>query len=256
MRLATKRCILKLDIWFISRCIDNKVFPKFCKVKTPGNVPINLKNTFQLKILKKEICNHYSKINYINCKLKVIYDSLLDTIGFDNLSSFLNDVQDKLDNVTSIKFNRLKSKLNNLIRNKVILHNNNSNTTFSNFVFHPRLKNLSSVVFNKKEIDLLNLGLKYSIPKKVSVKDLQSLSIELDIIIQNLSVPLNQKTSIRNSCFNTINKFKNKYNSSSSSINLSNSQCIEEVGGDCQMSSLNSNVEYWVWFSFDELIVM
>uniref|UniRef100_A0A6P7GQ15 Uncharacterized protein LOC114341545 n=1 Tax=Diabrotica virgifera virgifera TaxID=50390 RepID=A0A6P7GQ15_DIAVI len=198
MRLATKRCTVKLDIWFISQCINYNVFPKFCKVKT-GNVPITLKKTFQLKILKKEICNHYGKLNFLNCKLKVTYDSLLHSIGFDNLSNFLNDVQDRLDNVTFIKFNTLKSKLDKLIRNKSISlnQNNRNNTKFANFSFLARLKNLSSVVFNKNELDLLNLGLKYSIPRTVSEKDLQSLSIELDIIVQNLSVPLNQNTSIR-----------------------------------------------------------
>ncbi|XP_072377912.1 uncharacterized protein [Diabrotica undecimpunctata] len=245
MRLATKRCTLKLDIWFISQCINNQVFPTFCKIKTPGNVPVNLKNTFQRKILKKEICNHYGKLNYIDCKLKVTYDSLLDCMGFDNLNNFLNDVQDRLDNVTFTKFNKLKSKLNNLIKNKHNSSNSNSNNNskFSNFSFHPRLKNLSSVTFDNNELHLLNLGLKYSIPRKVSEKDLQSLSIELDIIIQNLSVPLNQKTSIRNSCFNTINKFKNKnYPSNSSTVLNTNTPSSSNFSSNAQNLHLTPNL--------------
>ncbi|XP_072381211.1 uncharacterized protein [Diabrotica undecimpunctata] len=244
MRLATKRCTLKLDIWFISQCINYKVFPTFCRIKTPGNVPTTLRNTFQLKILKKEICNHYGKLNFLNCKLKVTYDFLLESIGFDNLSNLLNDVQDKMDSVTSIKFSKLKSKLNKLINNASNSQNNNSNknkTKFSNFQFHPRLKNLSSVTFDKNELDLLNLGLKYSIPRKVSEKDLQSLSIELDVIIQNLSVPLNQKTSIRNSCYKTIFKFKNKnFPSTSTSFNISTTNTTSNTSHNSSSINLPS----------------
>ncbi|XP_050510523.1 uncharacterized protein LOC126887180 [Diabrotica virgifera virgifera] len=227
LRLATQRSNIKLDIWFISRCLHNKVFPTFCRVRTSNNVHPNIRNAMQTKLMKKEICKHYSKLNYIDCKLKVTYDSLLETLHYINLNTFLSDVQDKVDRSHSVKFNRVNNKLQHLVNNKIRLDQQKAshNKSFSNFRFHPRIKNLSNVQFSDDELKLLNLGLKHSIPTNLSIRDLESLSIETDTVIQNLSISLTQKTSIRNSCIQTINKFKTKLlsnnNPSISNINSS-----------------------------------
>ncbi|XP_028151843.1 uncharacterized protein LOC114345218 [Diabrotica virgifera virgifera] len=76
-----------------------------------------------------------------------------------------------------------------------------NNTKFSNSHFHPRLKNISDINFSKDILQLLNYGLKYSIPKDLSLKDLESLSIETDIVIQNLSRLFSNNNSLRNSYF-------------------------------------------------------
>ncbi|XP_050505926.1 uncharacterized protein LOC126884124 [Diabrotica virgifera virgifera] len=74
LRLATRRNNLKLDIWFIQQCLKFKVFPTFSIVRTSKNVPPNIRTSLQIKLMKKEICSHYSKLNYINCKLKYSQD--------------------------------------------------------------------------------------------------------------------------------------------------------------------------------------
>ncbi|XP_050518679.1 uncharacterized protein LOC126892954 isoform X2 [Diabrotica virgifera virgifera] len=183
--------------------------------------------------MKKEICSHYSKLNYINCKLKVMYDSLLDIIGFINFNNFLTDVHDKVDASNTIKFNRVHNKLINLIRDKTVYdqasQDRNNNKKFSDFQFHPRIKNLTDISFSTDEIKLLNYGLKYSVPKDLSLHDLESLSIETDVVIQNLSLSLSQRTSTRNSCYRYINKYKNKISSSSNSSSSQNSSFIDNL---------------------------
>uniref|UniRef100_A0A6P7GCZ5 Uncharacterized protein LOC114340718 n=1 Tax=Diabrotica virgifera virgifera TaxID=50390 RepID=A0A6P7GCZ5_DIAVI len=174
LRLATRRNNLKLDIWFIQQCLKFKVFPTFSIVRTSKNVPPNIRTSLQIKLMKKEICSHYSKLNYINCKLKVMYDSLLDIIGFINFNNFLTDVHDKVDASNTIKFNRVHNKLINLIRDKTVYdqayQDRNNNKKFSDFQFHPRIKNLTDISFSTDEIKLLNYGLKYSVPKDLSTR--------------------------------------------------------------------------------------
>ncbi|XP_050515797.1 uncharacterized protein LOC126890693 [Diabrotica virgifera virgifera] len=156
-----------------------------------------------------------------------MYDSLLDTFGFININNFLTDVHDKVDASNSIKFNRVHNKLINLIRDKSVYdkasQDRNNNKTFSDFQFHPRIKNLTDISFTENEIKLLNYGLKYSVPKDLSLHDLESLSIQTDIVIQNLSLSLSQRTSTRNSCYRYINKYKNKISSPSNSSASNNS---------------------------------
>ncbi|XP_050519268.1 uncharacterized protein LOC126893296 [Diabrotica virgifera virgifera] len=220
LRLATKRNNTKLDIWFISQCLNHKVIPNFCRVKTSKNVPPNIRSSLQVKLMKKEICNHYGKLNYLNCQLKVMYDSLLEIICFININNFMSDVQDKVEISNSIKFNRVNNKLIKLIQAKTLLDQASDVRDvrkFSDFKFHPRIKNLTNINFSKDEIQLLNYGLKHSVPKDFSIKDIENLSIETDIVIENLSVTLSDRTSIRNSCYRFLNKFKTKIDSSNNS---------------------------------------
>ncbi|XP_072400958.1 uncharacterized protein [Diabrotica undecimpunctata] len=95
-------------------------------------------------------------------------------------------------------------------------------TTNFEFKFHPRIKNLTDLNFTEDEIKLLNYDLKHSVPKDLSLHDLESLSIETDIVIQNLSLSLSQRTSMRNSCCRYIIKFKNKISSTSNSSDTLN----------------------------------
>ncbi|XP_072375519.1 uncharacterized protein [Diabrotica undecimpunctata] len=207
IRLATRRKQLELDIWFIHQCINNNVVPVFARVKTSKNVPSTYVNQLQTKLLRKEIGKHYSKLDNINCNMKVMYNRLLQHFDNLDLTSFLHDVQDKVNHCASVKFFKLNNKLHNLIQQKshlVSTNSSNNRSKFSNFKFHPRIKNLSNINFSQDELELLNHGLQFSIPTDISEIDLQELSIEIDIIIEKLSISLQQKNVIRNNCFKKL----------------------------------------------------
>lgn len=213
-RLALRRSLTRVDVWFLNQCINEHVTPTFARIRTSKNVPAELKVEMEHRIVRKEICKHYAKLDLLNLELKSTYDKISNTLSYDELQDFLNDVDDFVNFERQNKFQRVKNKLSTLIRN-IINHGRNlarNNNKFSNFNFFNRIKNLSSTQFDDDEIELLRLGLKYSIGSQLSERDLLHFAIELDVIIENISGDSKIKNQLRDDVNFSLFKFKRHKN--------------------------------------------
>lgn len=215
MRLSTKRELIEIDIWFIHQCLKNRVTPIFATVKTSKNVPDKLKIDIETKLMKKEICIHYARLNNINTELKILYNSLVQAVPFDYLQERLNSLQDDLFQVKHNKFQKVHKKLQQLIRHKEARSSTGSNSLegkFSNFKFHNRLKNLSECSFSQQELDFLNKGLKFSTLTHINTKTIEEFAVDIDALTESLSLSNEVKTLIKHCCFTSLQKDLEKFN--------------------------------------------
>lgn len=223
-RLSVKRAIIEVDVWFLNNCIKEKVTPVFARVKTSKNVGLKYKEKLEYNIIRSAICKHYAKIDFINCELKKLYSEAIVSMDNDQIIFFFNGISDEISREKAQKFDKLKSKLNNLIKQKNIFNRNRlaNSTKFSDFKFHDRIKNLSNVDFDDDELDILRLGLKHIIKTPLSESDILELSVEIDVLIELITNNSNVKKSLRNDMFILLHDFKsnlkkvNKYITNSS----------------------------------------
>lgn len=225
-KLAIKRTRTNIDIWFLNKCLEAEVTPHFARVKTSKNVPLDIKKDIEIKIIKKNICQHYFRLDTINCKLKVTYDIWCTSIqGTETTSQrsldfsyIFNDINEQVEGERITKFNKVKNKLEALKKDKLRNScNTQNNHKFSDFKFFDRVKNLSDIIFTDEELSLLSLGLKFCIDKQASEKDLKIFSVEVDVALARLPNNLNNKKVIRNEICNILFKYhkKQKYQHSS-----------------------------------------
>lgn len=127
------------------------------------------------------------------------------------MNEFLNNLTEETNNEKSLKFNRVKRKLDLLINQKNNFNRNkiqNSNK-FSNFHFHERIKNLSTTIFDDDELDLLRLGLKYCIKTPLTEGEILEYAVELDVLIECISNDCSVKKNLRNDIHNILYNLKN-----------------------------------------------
>lgn len=144
--LCQKRELTRIDIWFLHRCLHENVTPTFARCRTSRNVPTRFKIEMEKKIIKKEICKHYAKLNRLNIDLKICYDNLTELLPFFALSNLLNKIYDLISRQKILKFQKLVRKLKDLRRKKHIIPNEQ---VFSDFKFHDRVLIYQIVSFLK-----------------------------------------------------------------------------------------------------------
>ena len=93
--LSVKRSTAEVDIWFLNNCIKEKVVPVFARVKTSKNVSIKCKEKLEHNIIRSAICKHYSKIDFINCELKRLYNQTIVSMDNEQINLFLNNISDE-----------------------------------------------------------------------------------------------------------------------------------------------------------------
>jgi len=150
-------------------------------------------------------------LDFINCILKFIYNSLNQHLNYSQLNDLINDIHLEIENTKILKFNKVKSKLDGLVKTRdhyAELRKKNSHKKFSHFVFHDRIKNLSNTEFGGAELDILKLGLKHCFFQRISDNDLLHFSVEVDTVIEQISKDFNLKKSLRNDIFNILHEFK------------------------------------------------
>lgn len=193
--------------------------------------------------IKEEVKKHYFKLNLIELKLKSIYLKVtyaLHPLEFDSLTSRLLDY---IEDQGKIKFDRLFNKIQQLSIKHNNLHSinnshNNSNLNllnstslnntyffndtfcnefdvsdcvkngkFSDFRFHNRFLNLSSVTLDGGDEEVLNLGLRFNFFFKPKPTDLQLLAVESERILEISN--LEDRNVVRSQIAVCLNRYHN-----------------------------------------------
>lgn len=158
----------KINIWFLTQCLKNKVFPTFIHLnagkKTNLGIVQKVLHKGKLLWLKMERCHMFSKLQQLesdNYKrhLKITKNS-------NNLEAEIWRLTDAkinaiAQNKAEKKFNILKKKLSGL-KSKQLGINREPNPEVQ--LVEGYIKNLSSTTLSKQEEKLLNKGLTYSLP--------------------------------------------------------------------------------------------
>lgn len=173
--LKTKMRYLKMDIFFLKQCKNEKVFPNFIKIKcSVKNSRTDIVVTSAMKLwLNLELKFLYSKLSQIEEKVYRLHFLLLKCMKENEFDNLLRDILDSNDNRFELKKERLNKKLIRLKNEKFIREKKEFDKTKSviepvNFV-----TNLSSQSFTNEEMSILQKGLKFSPkPKSPAIIDL------------------------------------------------------------------------------------
>lgn len=246
-RNLLRRKLTSLDIWFNNECLRRHITPNYITFNTRIKSPSACKalNVARRVWIKEEVKKHYFKLNLIDLKLKNVYLNLtvmLHPLEFDILFS---DVLDYVEDQGKLKFDRLSNKfralsskqegnflysnsshhshkLDNNLHNSTALNNTFLNVafcnefniddclrngTFSDFQFNKRFLNLSSLVLDERDEELLNLGLKFNFNFSPKSADLQFLAVESERILESCN--LDDKNIIRSQISVCLNKYHN-----------------------------------------------
>ncbi|XP_050511970.1 uncharacterized protein LOC126888016 [Diabrotica virgifera virgifera] len=232
LRLSTKRELRYIDIWFIHQCLNFHLTPKFASLKTSKNIPIKIKSEIERKLLRKEICIHYAKINSFDIELKILYDKIVEVTPFLVFQQILQEHHEELALIKQVKFDKINKKLNylkaersgNKYPNNNKDNNRNQVSHFSSHKFHTRVKNLTNCNFNNEELDFLSKGLKFSTQSKPDTSNIELLCVEIDSIINSLDISTSVKNNIKTACLFQLNQQYHRYTNNKKLISTYHSQ--------------------------------
>ncbi|CAG7726619.1 unnamed protein product [Allacma fusca] len=170
--LKTKVKLIPLDISFLKQCRVHNVFPKCVvfnsKVKTPSTKrALEKAKTYWLS---SELHSLYAKRSSIEVELYALHKKLSQTIPKLQWDEMERKMFRSIEEKKRKKRNSQNKKLKNLLKEKsnhsgvsnvVSVSGSDSNGVNETTVY---VKNLTDVVFSKEELDLLNKGLKFSLP--------------------------------------------------------------------------------------------
>lgn len=202
--LLLKSRITTQHIWFLTYCLKHQLTPNYIKLKTNNSSPSALKAQLagqRIWILEDRKVL-FRKRNILNIYLKFVHSELLyksNKLEFDITDCKFREI---INNKIHRKYLKQKTKLNKLKfkqtqiqnNNQIVCHNsnntfynnnntNNVNIPFSNHIFFDRFINFTNIYFSKDEINLLEKGFKHNIQNKFTKHILDSLAIDLEIII-------------------------------------------------------------------------
>ncbi|XP_044760166.1 uncharacterized protein LOC123317626 [Coccinella septempunctata] len=203
--LSIRRSEIRIDVWFLHRCMFNGVTPTFAVVRASKNVPISDRLYLEHKILRRNIRKHYRRLQEIDCNMKITYDLMREEMDFEEIQDILRRVSICVEYRREMKFSKVSRKLNNLISRKNFKTNNANrrpSQNFSDFKFHERIKNMTQVRFDEDELNLLKLGLKFSFERTNAPPQrrlqLKEFSVELDVILENICKDDQHRNDVRN----------------------------------------------------------
>lgn len=210
-KLENKRKSIEADLWFLNRCINENLTPKFAVVKPQYNCR-SLKgwqNQTQKRILRNAVREKYQRLEKINSEKWDTWEHLTRTLPHEELQTRLNDAQDDIEANMQQKTATLRKKLDNLRQEKHPKKEEpwTKGEKVGNFSFHPRVKFLcDDNIFNKEEKEILELGLKYSFKKSLNFDQICKFSIDVDLAIQRLKVNEHVKTYVRQEASKILNE--------------------------------------------------
>lgn len=168
------------DISFLKRCLKNKVFPNFMKIKYPtSNERIKrLKHNAMSAWLKSEIKYHHSRVTNINIELYAMHKNIVSDLNkyahiFGVHQAYLNYSGGSPNNILFEKWieydNCCREYIQLEIHEKISVLNRKFNALKDQTRQGlPQVKqiedfvvNESSVHFSERQLRLLNKGLKY-----------------------------------------------------------------------------------------------
>jgi len=209
MQIKTKIRLIGADIYFLKKCMQLKLTPKFAKFQGTAFNNINFSKAIkfaQEKYLRLEIANHYrnrSRLEIQAYPLHLKLSQLLNRLHWDIFEEKMYHViEHKYETKQKIHDNKLKALISekSIRKDKV---GNNSSRNEDNFSENSLsiewekdlVRNDTDVVFSDDEINILKLGLKTSFaPSKIPIEDI-IVGIEMgvkNIDFQNQDKPRKQ----------------------------------------------------------------
>uniref|UniRef100_A0A8D8LWC6 Uncharacterized protein n=1 Tax=Cacopsylla melanoneura TaxID=428564 RepID=A0A8D8LWC6_9HEMI len=175
-----KKTLVGLDLYFLKQCLKYSLVPKFvyCKIQ-PTN--LTLESKFKKEIVRNEINKKYAEQGRLSHQQMLLHFELADS-----LHQFEFDILDKMCRshaCTSKEEKRfvINKKLSHLKETQL---KTDVKTTPQNFL--PKFINISSVVLEKPEIDVLNMGLKYNPGITAIEKDMEMLKVDVAVPLSDL----------------------------------------------------------------------
>ena len=181
-KLSLKFKFANLNIWFNNECLKNKVFPKYVCLKTKCANPSARRALHRGKItwLKSEVQRWYKARDLYSLELYGLHQELCHRLHNIELSVLQDYIKERVFQTTQKKKIRQVRKLNKLLSDRKRNNPDFSPTTIPKF--HPRIFNLSSTQFPQKQLDILNMGLKFSPPCPPNTHQIKHLCVQTDII--------------------------------------------------------------------------
>lgn len=200
---------ISADIKFLKTCKFNRIFPNFISVKVSNNCQFLDKVTqiAKLKWLELEIKRLYSKRSLLELEGYSLYKKLtfnLNSLEFEQWCEYQRKMFEIINSKLKKKFAIQNRKLLKLGLFEKLTRKNVAPRILENIV-----ENHSSKTFDNKELNLLNKGLKFSIPD--SRPNLEDVVASIESTIQKLDDTT--KNSIRDSCKRKIRDNINKFTS-------------------------------------------
>ncbi len=221
IRMKTRIESHKLDIYFLKQCKKQRIFPKFVKINCKiNNWRVNKAVTLaRMSWLNYEISHHHSRLNDLNLDLYVQYQKLCshynDMNRYDIFEQFQKYVKSVVHLKTKTKLKRLNHKFK-VIKAEQCPRVDRTHTVpqaIDNFVV-----NLSSGDFNVNELELLNKGLKFSIPPLKPPYEDVIVAVQSQMRDMNPDV----ETKVTQDSYDIISKLKHDYNPTIETIMMHN----------------------------------
>ena len=195
-----------MNIYFNKTCKRLKVVPKYINIhiKCTSEAAIKAKKGAETIWLNSEIKFLFGKKHVIVGEINNLETILSQNLNHLQISHFKNHIQQKLLNKKNEKWRRVNDKINILVAQnaqKLQLKNQHS--------FQPRVTNLTSIIFNRAENNLLNKGNKFNTYQTLNFKSVKKQLIQCESVINYMQFQNQNQT--RYNLINSTNKnYKNK----------------------------------------------
>lgn len=203
-RLKTKIHCIKSNILFLKKCKKYKLIPNFIKIKCTvlNSTTKKVINASKRMWLNLEISSHFQKLSSIELELYnlhlLIIKNMTCDYEYNQWIIFCTKLYENISVSIRVKNGKLHEKFMTLLRGK------NATNIKKPLLVNDFVKNLSSVQFNEKELELLNLGLKFATkPVYEPIKDVV-VDIETMLKFESESV----KHHVRSESKNILKDFK------------------------------------------------
>jgi len=149
------------NIKFNKKCLEYGVVPNYISIKinSKSAVAKKAKKIAELSWLKCEIKKLYSKKTMLNKLLCQNHIALMNTLHPAQQFNTLFELDSQIGRKIYSKKKTQAKKLNNLVQTQL-----QSEIIKCNHKFYPRVVNMTNIVFNENELDLLNKGLNFNFP--------------------------------------------------------------------------------------------
>lgn len=205
------------NIWFFTTCLKFGLTPKYVKLRS-DNTSVSAKKAIRSGVkrwLIEDRKREYNKRDVSSVYLNVVHTQLLarlSSIEFDILDS---TVREDVQYFIHVKYLRQKAKIEQLkYKYRTII---NEQSVFSNHVFYPRFINMSEVVFDKEQTQLIEKGFKYNMQPGNNKKEFELLGVDCDALLSNFGkynkVPPSVTTSHKYLLADKIDKLMVNYES-------------------------------------------
>lgn len=192
-KLSLKVSLLRVDIRFLKKCQQFKVFPNFMngiRIKLDNSRTKRVVEFAKQKWLKLEIRYLYSKLSRLELELYTLHLKLAKNSDSKEWDEFCRKIYVINGHKKECKISKINKKFEALTK-----HLNIKETSIN--VSQPLVRNESSQIFNGDEIDLLSKGLNFSVCNFTN-NTIDDLVANIECNITHLKE--SDKNYVRNAC--------------------------------------------------------